>query len=176
MFTTPSTVDKCCRRPCTMNLVSVCSMLSTEWSSLWDDFFPTENLVESYAYCPYGSDSGQSGTWFDRIQATYARRRYWTACLEYFSIFRSSAFSKPCATPVGTLRPLDTGATLAGVLPATHDQETHQTRLVMKSALSNLNLQNSIMREAWRDLKKKKKQDLITLLCAKIPKKIVGRW
>lgn len=45
----------------------------------------------------------------------------------------------------------------------------------MKSALSNLNLQNSIMREAWRDLKKKKKQDLITLLCAKIPKKIVGR-
>ena len=45
----------------------------------------------------------------------------------------------------------------------------------MKSALSNLNLQNSIMREAWRALKKKKKQDLITLLCSKIPKKIVGR-
>lgn len=33
----------------------------------------------------------------------------------------------------------------------------------MKSALSNLNLQNSIMREAWRDLKKKKKNKISLL-------------
>lgn len=43
----------------------------------------------------------------------------------------------------------------------------------MKSALSNLNLQNSIMREAWRDLKKKKNKISLLYYVQKFQKKLL---